>query len=474
MQINIIPKVKEVKTEAVKSKTRKAKDTKAKDFDSTLKDCEEDKKTEKDDGSEKANNNTIGILGALAVSLPINLKTVKPESVMPSVDAAGKVGSVTDESPKASGASENIQTGPIDSGFSKLIVENPLIKSKVLPDTPKDVSENNVPQILIKPKEDIKADNSFKNTLQNPGIYKADITADSKASATVPVNTPVKKEILTSDIKTSDLSGEINVTAKSDLADKQNINNLQTDKNIQAVTTVKTDSVPMKPKNAEAPVKTAETEVSAAVNTPKAFEGKKENTESGKKDDTDFANNPAAVNIGQVGKTQNSEKFPQQLKVNTANQVADAVNNAVQNGRTEVRIHLNPENLGPISVRIVSQNGAISVQISADNEKTGQLIASSMHELSQSMQDKGLTMEKAEVTYADNSSSLDTATSQQGQQFAQNEQYRQNDQNGDYSLPKWTVAMETKGKTAKDSASPIKGVEAVPDNSDDSSYSILV
>jgi flagellar hook-length control protein FliK len=96
----------------------------------------------------------------------------------------------------------------------------------------------------------------------------------------------------------------------------------------------------------------------------------------------------------------NTPTVSQADKTNVTQQMAGAVKQAVDSGRQEVRLHLSPEDLGGISIRIVSQGGQISLHITADNAHTGQLIESSMHELTQSIQNQGLSMGKAEVGYS--------------------------------------------------------------------------
>ena len=127
-----------------------------------------------------------------------------------------------------------------------------------------------------------------------------------------------------------------------------------------------------------------------------------------------------------------AESAQQTAKADVANQISQAVREAVDTGRTEIRLHLSPEDLGGISIKITSQSGILSLQITADNHQTGQLLASGMQELAKSMQDQGVTMNRAEVGYTGTGGSLDTSA-QQGQQ---------NQQNTDTALPKWTPAME--------------------------------
>ncbi len=213
------------------------------------------------------------------------------------------------------------------------------------------------------------------------------------------------------------------------------------------------------------PLKSADavTEVSPVSQTQAQIAGVKHASESAGSESGDSKSDDGAKDKGDTSAAQSVlgaahmnnidtkgvESAPKEAKTDVASQVTDAVKQAVDNGRTEVKLHLSPEELGGISIRIVSQNGALTVQIAADNQHTGQLLASSMHELSQSMQSQGITMDKAEVTYA-GTGGVDAATSQ-GQQ--------QNQQSANQTMPKWVPAMET-AKTAAVSAT--SGVSASP------------
>ncbi|HEX3026310.1 MAG TPA: flagellar hook-length control protein FliK [Clostridia bacterium] len=97
---------------------------------------------------------------------------------------------------------------------------------------------------------------------------------------------------------------------------------------------------------------------------------------------------PFELNVGDKVKTE---------AASVANQLSRAVDDAVQSDRSEIRFHLSPEDLGGISIKIVSQSGSLSLQITAENHHTGSLIASNMGELNKAIADRGINMNKAEV-----------------------------------------------------------------------------
>ena len=83
-----------------------------------------------------------------------------------------------------------------------------------------------------------------------------------------------------------------------------------------------------------------------------------------------------------------------------ARQLSDACRSAADQGTSEIRVHLSPEDLGGINIRIVSQNGVLSLQISADSRHTGEMLQSNLTELNRSMSDNGVNMNKVEVYYS--------------------------------------------------------------------------
>lgn len=164
----------------------------------------------------------------------------------------------------------------------------------------------------------------------------------------------------------------------------------------------------------------------------------------------DTLNNNTDINdnfniaLTQQSRIESSDSVDQTLKADTANQVADAVKQAYDNGRSEIRLHLSPEDLGGINIRLISQGGVLTLRITADNQHTGQLLASGMHELTQSLQNLGITMDKAEVSYT-GFSGFDSTASQQQQQ--------QNFGSQSYHLPKWVPAMQNVGDIIPPAAS---------------------
>lgn len=459
MQVDIIKQV-----NTTPNQTAAPAKAKSDNFDSTLRDCETktdgSAKEEKDQGDDIT---VVAMLGALC-AVPIIPANVTVEKVMPVttvtdvtvIASAEGNGASTQSSPQESVNQQ--PTNAMDPGFSHLI------ETPVTPQPHKEAAgEEAVSQKTAFTVPDVKVE-----------------TADTKKAADV--NISVSGEALTG-VKTKEQPQEVfteqPVLKNSEIPLEQA--GITVDKTVipDKQTPVATAAKPM-PTNQTASKQSVPEAVSAVstdnakkapVTGIKSDEAKgsfsqQKDSESGNDFKTATA---AAANNSPVNRSESTENFPKALKTGTANQISDAVRQAAGTGRTEVKIHLNPEELGPISIKIVSQNGVLSVEISADNRSTGQLIASSMHELTQSMQDRGITMDKAEVSYA--GSTLDAST--QGQQQSSQQQGSGNNA-GENAVPKWTVAMETGGKTAHDAVAAKPEEPDIKPIGDDSSISMLV
>lgn len=213
----------------------------------------------------------------------------------------------------------------------------------------------------------------------------------------------------------------------------------------QNVQTVKTGSNTLKVNEAQAQP-AAITGTSVVQGAAKAYGGKNSSDNNFGSDDKQKNDNGAAQSILNAAQTSRVDtkdvQFSQTEKANAANQVANAAKQAVDSGYSEIRLHLSPEDLGGINIKIVSQNGSLTLQITADNSSTGQLLQSSMHELTQSMQNQGLTLGKSEVMYSSDNSF--------GASMGQQQQQQTDSQNQSFKMPKWTTIVQDTHNMASD------------------------
>ncbi len=79
--------------------------------------------------------------------------------------------------------------------------------------------------------------------------------------------------------------------------------------------------------------------------------------------------------------TDSSTKLDKPVETPVNVQVADAIKTNLSEGKKEFEIQLMPENLGKISVKLVLENGALSVEMKAVNPKTQSLLAENSAEI---------------------------------------------------------------------------------------------
>lgn len=102
----------------------------------------------------------------------------------------------------------------------------------------------------------------------------------------------------------------------------------------------------------------------------------------------------AAPKSGLVQNAANTEKS------SVVSQTAQAVVKAAQSGKTQLSVHMTPENLGGITIKMVSQSGSLSVRIIADNSDTGRLIAGGLQDIKNAVAAQGVAVGKTEVVFS--------------------------------------------------------------------------
>ena len=119
-----------------------------------------------------------------------------------------------------------------------------------------------------------------------------------------------------------------------------------------------------------------------------------------------------AVNAAQDNSAVFAGNVPQKTEVVTADaevrveaplpeqQIADEIltkPEVFEGGRTEFTMELNPESLGRITVRLVSTEGRVEVNISAENDATRQLLESRAENIGQALRSNGVELERYQV-----------------------------------------------------------------------------
>jgi flagellar hook-length control protein FliK len=80
------------------------------------------------------------------------------------------------------------------------------------------------------------------------------------------------------------------------------------------------------------------------------------------------------------------------------NQIVEQIKVFIKPDQTSMELQLNPESLGKINLSVVSKDGVITAQFTAQNEIAKEAIESQMHTLRESLNNQGLKVESIEVT----------------------------------------------------------------------------
>lgn len=83
---------------------------------------------------------------------------------------------------------------------------------------------------------------------------------------------------------------------------------------------------------------------------------------------------------------------------NLVSQVVEKIKVDVRTDTTEMKMLLKPESLGEITLKVTTENGIISAQFIAENEKVRQAIEAQLMELEQSLRDQGLDVSALQVS----------------------------------------------------------------------------
>lgn len=116
------------------------------------------------------------------------------------------------------------------------------------------------------------------------------------------------------------------------------------------------------------------------------------------------------------------------LDVSPQQQIVDNIQVNLKNDKSEFEMQLFPENLGKVSVKMVAENGLITIQLIADNPKTQSLLLSNANEIKSLVQ--ASTGTNTQVVASNQSEVLQHYSQQQAdQENHQNQQNNQTEQN---------------------------------------------
>lgn len=86
-------------------------------------------------------------------------------------------------------------------------------------------------------------------------------------------------------------------------------------------------------------------------------------------------------------------------------QITDSMKTEVRVGESEIRMTLKPESLGEVSLKIVTQNGIVTAQFIAENQRVKEIIESNFNELKESLAEAGVSISELSVSVGNNNDS---------------------------------------------------------------------
>lgn len=100
-------------------------------------------------------------------------------------------------------------------------------------------------------------------------------------------------------------------------------------------------------------------------------------------------------------------------------QVISQVKVTLQGDRTEARIHLVPENLGPVDLKVTMEGGQLTARFHVVSGQVREILEQHLPELKQALQDQGFRVEQFSVSLGTGSAHQDLGQGQQAQAQAQ-------------------------------------------------------
>lgn len=185
--------------------------------------------------------------------------------------------------------------------------------------------------------------------------------------------------------------------------------------------------------------------------------GEKQNNDnaaqSGLKMNTDFTGELSAKNIT-INGTASFDKIleTKQIKLsaeNITNQVTNKLSE-LSTEKTQLTMSLTPENLGKVEIKLISERGAITAQITTENAQVKETLSKDMETLRQNLSEKGINVEKIAIQVQETNqtpSNNNNSQQQNSQKFDQTAQNFSNS-NTDSNSSNQTSSQERSGRSS--------------------------
>jgi len=140
-------------------------------------------------------------------------------------------------------------------------------------------------------------------------------------------------------------------------------------------------------------------------------------------------------------------KQPQTLENSVLNQLKDKISSDAS-GKSQVNIILKPENLGKVNINLVSQNGVLTAQITAENHQVKDILNKGLEILRQNMADQGINVGKMVVNVQESNSSNQNMNSEQN--YKNLEQENASTSNMNYQSDKQNHSKDSASASSND------------------------
>lgn len=109
-----------------------------------------------------------------------------------------------------------------------------------------------------------------------------------------------------------------------------------------------------------------------------------------------------------------NSKQSQSIENSILNQIKDKISSETTENKSQINIILKPENLGKVNINIISQNGTLTAQITAENSQTKDILNKNLETLRQTLTEQGVQVGKMVVQVQESPSSNQNMNSENG------------------------------------------------------------
>lgn len=306
----------------------------------------------------------------------------------------------------------NSEAKPVETNFGEILSAT---KTKETSDTSKvEIASKDVPKSEVSSKDVPKAEVSTKDVpkseVATKEVQKVEVeTKQAENTAkTVEVEQKVKTETTVG--KPAEVSNKVEVAKPV-----QNEKPVETAEKVQVDTNVKVVDNQEKPANTD-----ANTSMDSNQNNDNSDE---KTLNQNERAIFELNGNKNLVKISDLSAklhTPSAEAPPQA-------QLADNVKINLSEGKTEFEMQLTPHNLGKITVKMVAENGMLSIEFIADNPKTQSMLMANASEIRDLLQ--STTSTQTQIVTANQPDSMQQNYTEQQTQQEQHEQEQQEKQN---------------------------------------------